>query len=104
MPDDWDEDVDGDWEPKTINNPEYKGPWRQKKIVNPAFKGHWQPTQLANDDHVVEIGEYPEHAYVGFELWTVNHGSIFDNVRCSFSDRTFALEKCHCVSPRLCSA
>ena len=25
MPDDWDEDMDGEWEPPMVDNPEYKG-------------------------------------------------------------------------------
>ena len=26
-PEDWDEDMDGEWEPPMIPNPEYKGQW-----------------------------------------------------------------------------
>ena len=80
MPDDWDVDIDGDWHPATINNPDYKGPWRQKKIPNPEYKGPWKPTQLLNEHYDEGVGVYIDNAYVGFELWTVNHGSIFDNI------------------------
>lgn len=29
-PDDWSDEDDGDWEPPTIPNPEYKGEWKAK--------------------------------------------------------------------------
>ena len=80
MPDDWVEEIDGEWHPATINNPEYKGPWKQKKIPNPEFTGHWKLRQQANDNYDPGVGVFKDNAFVGFELWTVNHGSIFDNV------------------------
>ena len=80
MPDDWDVDIDGDWHPATINNPDYKGPWKQKKVPNPEFKGRWSSKQLVNEHYDEGVGVYTDNAYVGFELWTVNKGSIFDNV------------------------
>jgi len=30
-PEDWDEDLDGEWEAPKISNPDYKGPWSPKK-------------------------------------------------------------------------
>lgn len=80
MPDDWDEEIDGEWEPPTVDNPEYKGKWKPAKIPNPGYKGPFVPKQLANQHYHDEIGIYHDNAYVGFELWTVNHGSIFDNI------------------------
>merc|ERR1712146_883776 len=50
-PDDWDED-DGEWEAPMIDNPNY-----DEKLVT-----------------------FPELTHVGFELWTVNNGTIFDNI------------------------
>merc|ERR1712054_368682 len=52
-PDDWDDEDDGEWEPPTIANPDY-----------------------APDTYA----KFASLNYVGFELWTVNSGSIFGNV------------------------
>lgn len=37
-PEDWDDEMDGEWEPPQIDNPEYKGEWKPKQIDNPAYK------------------------------------------------------------------
>merc|ERR1719240_294615 len=80
-PEDWDDEDDGEWEPPLIDNPEFKGEWKAKKIDNPAYKGEWNPKQIANKDYEegVQLAAY-ESAYVGFELWIVNNGTIFDNI------------------------
>merc|ERR1711991_601445 len=65
-PDDWDEEDDGEWEAPMIENPEYKGPWSPKRIKNPKY-----------DEELVT---FPVLEHVGFELWTVNNGTIFDNI------------------------
>merc|ERR1719473_2142687 len=54
-----------------IDNPEYKGEWVQKMIDNPEYVGEWSPKQIANYDDI---------AAIGFDLWVVNEGSVFDNV------------------------
>jgi len=43
-PEDWDESMDGSWEPPLINNPKCQdatgcGPWVAPLIDNPNFKG-----------------------------------------------------------------
>jgi len=63
-----------------MDNPEYKGEWVQRRIPNPDFKGAWVPEQIANPDYHATQGQYADNAYVGFELWTVNNGTIFDNI------------------------
>jgi calreticulin len=80
-PEDWDDEDDGEWEPPVIDNPEFKGEWIAPKITNPAYKGEWSPAQIANKDYEegVQLAAY-ESAYVGFELWIVNNGTIFDNI------------------------
>merc|ERR1712139_49233 len=50
-----------------IDNPEFKGEWSAKKIDNPDYK---EGVQLAAYDSM----------YVGYELWIVNNGTIFDNI------------------------
>merc|ERR1711871_969180 len=53
-PDDWDEESDGEWEAPQIDNPEFE------------------------DDADLYIQS--KMAYVGFELWQVKGGSLFDNI------------------------
>merc|ERR1712196_400137 len=79
-PDDWDEEDDGEWEVPMIENPEYKGPWSPKRIKNPAYKGVWKPKQIDNPKYDEELVTFPVLEHVGFELWTVNNGTIFDNI------------------------
>ena len=80
-PEDWDDEDDGEWEPPLIDNPDFKGEWSAKKIENPAYKGEWSPKQIANKDFEegVQLASFTSH-YVGYELWTVNNGTIFDNI------------------------
>merc|ERR1712078_874401 len=80
-PEDWDDEDDGEWEPPLIDNPEFKGEWVAPKVSNPDYKGEWNPKQIKNKDYEagVQLAAY-DSAYVGFELWVVNNGTIFDNI------------------------
>merc|ERR1719247_780593 len=55
-PEDWDDEMDGEWEPPMIDNPEYKA------------------------DDAKDIGKYAESCKIGFDLWQVKSGTIFDNM------------------------
>jgi len=81
-PHDWDDDADGEWEPPTIDNPEFKGEWKPKKIPNPAYKGKWVHPEIANPAYVEDnnVYRYPSFKYVGIDIWQVKSGSIFDNI------------------------
>jgi len=83
-PDDWDDEDDGEWEPPMMDNPDYKGEWKPKMIENPAYKGAWSHPTIPNPDY-----EYDESMYkvcsngcthVGFELWQVKTGTLFDDI------------------------
>jgi calreticulin len=80
-PEDWDDEDDGEWEPPLINNPEFKGEWVAPKITNPAYKGEWSPAQIKNPDYEegTQLAAYDSFG-VGYELWIVNNGTIFDNI------------------------
>merc|ERR1711935_482798 len=80
-PEDWDDEDDGEWEPPLIDNPDFKGEWFAKKIDNPAYKGEWKPAQIANKDFEegIQLAAY-DSFMVGYELWIVNNGTIFDNI------------------------
>jgi calreticulin len=65
-----------------VPNPEFKGEWRQKTVENPAYKGAWSAPMIPNPEYVADDALYLQKdlRYVGFELWQVKSGSIFDNV------------------------
>merc|ERR1712244_214355 len=46
----------------------YKGIWEAKKIANPEF---------VDDD---ALYRYDDFSFIGFDLWQVKGGTIFDNV------------------------
>nr|AAR29935.1 calreticulin [Amblyomma geayi] len=81
-PEDWDDDMDGEWEPPQINNPEYKGEWKPKQIDNPAYKGAWVHPEIDNPEYTADpkLYHHPEICTVGFDLWQVKSGTIFDNL------------------------
>merc|ERR1712056_83310 len=56
------------WIAKRISNPAYKGIWEAKKIANPEYE---------DDDSVYK---YSDFGFIGFDLWQVKAGTIFDNV------------------------
>jgi calnexin len=101
-PDDWDDDIHGEWEPPTISNPKcekaagcgeyepplvenprYQGKWRPSQIPNPAFKGEWKARQIPNPDYYEDpdpFSGFPDITGAGFELWMVNKDIGFGNV------------------------
>ncbi|QDZ21602.1 calreticulin [Chloropicon primus] len=84
LPEDWDEEEDGEWERPMMKNPEYKGEWTQKLMDNPEYKGKWEAPMIKNPDYVDGSGDelyrYTDLKYIGFELWQVKSGTIFDNI------------------------
>lgn len=81
-PEDWDDEMDGEWEPPQITNPAYKGEWKPKQIDNPSYKGPWVHPEIDNPEYVPDdkLYRYPEVCAIGFDLWQVKAGTIFDNV------------------------
>jgi len=81
-PEDWDEELDGEWERPTVANPDYKGEWTPKMIENPAYKGEWVHPMVPNPDYKDddELYVFEDNSYVGFEIWQVKAGTIFDNI------------------------
>jgi len=81
-PTDWDDELDGEWEPPMIDNPEYKGEWSPKMIPNPEYKGEWVHPVIANPDYTDDDNLYlfEDNKFVGFEIWQVKAGTIFDNI------------------------
>jgi len=81
-PEDWDDEMDGEWEAPMIDNPGFKGEWKPKQVDNPAYKGAWIHPEIDNPEYKAdsEIYRYPAICGVGFDLWQVKSGTIFDNV------------------------
>jgi len=83
-PEDWDDEMDGEWEPPMIDNPEYKGEWKPRQIDNPDYKGAWIHPEIDNPDYNPDdaegIAKYEENCKIGFDLWQVKSGTIFDNL------------------------
>jgi len=83
QPEDWDEEDDGEWEPPMISNPEYKGPWTHPMIDNPEYKGPWVHPMIPNPEYEFDESMYHRCnpcTHVGFELWQVKAGTIFDDI------------------------
>merc|ERR1712203_19835 len=81
-PDDWDDEEDGEWEAPTKDNPAYKGEWHVKRISNPEYKGVWAAKQIDNPEYEDDdaLYKYDDFGFIGFDLWQVKGGTIFDNV------------------------
>jgi len=81
-PTDWDDESDGAWEAPMIDNPDYKGAWKPRQIPNPSYKGKWIHPEVDNPDYFEDkdVYAFDNLGVVGFELWQVKAGSIFDNV------------------------
>merc|ERR1712050_806892 len=81
-PDDWDDEEDGEWEAPTKDNPAYKGEWYVKRISNPEYKGIWEAKKIDNPEYEDDdaLYKYDDFGFIGFDLWQVKGGTIFDNV------------------------
>merc|ERR1712100_136626 len=81
-PDDWDDEEDGECEAPMKDNAEYKGDWNAKRISNPAYKGFWEAKKIANPEYEDDdnLYKYADFGFLGFDLWQVKGGTIFDNV------------------------
>merc|ERR1711935_1213575 len=81
-PEDWDDEEDGEWEAPMKDNAAYKGDWNGKRISNPAYKGIWEAKKIANPEYVDDdkVYKFDVFGFIGFDLWQVKAGSIFDNV------------------------
>merc|ERR1711937_700629 len=81
-PDDWDDDEDGEWEAPMKDNAAYEGDWNVKRVSNPAYKGFWEAKKIDNPEYEDDntVYKYADFGFIGFDLWQVKGGTIFDNV------------------------
>jgi len=106
-PEDWDDEEDGDWvapsvpNPKCaevsgcgpwkkpmIPNPAYKGKWTAPLIDNPAYKGVWAPRKIPNPNYFEDKkpADFNKMGAIGFELWSMQNGFLFDNIYIGHSE------------------
>ena len=52
-------DIQGEWKPKQVDNPDYKGKWVHPEIDNPEYSA---------DD---QLYAYTDIGVIGFDLWQV---------------------------------
>eukprot|EP00415_Alexandrium_ostenfeldii_P001144 UN1144 len=64
------------------DNPAFKGEWMGKRISNPAYKGFWEAKKIANPEYEDDdaVYKFADFSFIGFDLWQVKGGAIFDNV------------------------
>merc|ERR550532_740297 len=77
-PDDWDEN-------ETIADPEDVKPedWEKpEQIPDPDYKGKWVHPEVANPEYEADdaLYKYDDFGAIGFDLWQVKSGTIFDNI------------------------
>merc|ERR1739848_476101 len=60
----------------------YKGDWYVKRISKPAYKGVWEAKKIANPEYEDDdfLYKYADFGFIGFDLWQVKGGTIFDNI------------------------
>ncbi|KAF3092697.1 hypothetical protein TWF569_009441 [Orbilia oligospora] len=114
-PEGWVDEEDGDWVPPTIPNPKcqeasgcgpwtkpmkanpaYKGPWVRPQKSNPAYKGVWEPRKIENPSYFEDKtpSNFEPIGAIGFELWTMSNGILFDNIYIGHSvEEAEALQK-----------
>merc|ERR1739844_16441 len=74
-----------DWvDSAKMDDPEYKGEWKPRQIDNPEYKGAWIHPEIDNPEYNAAdaegIAKYEENCKIGFDLWQVKSGTIFDNL------------------------
>jgi len=102
QPDDWDFEMDGEWEAPVVENPKCKavgcgkwtaplvdnpkckegcGLWTAPSIENPNFKGKWSPRKIPNPNFYEDLEPYRMTAIdtLALELWSISNNVVFDN-------------------------
>mmetsp|Transcript_7951 Transcript_7951/g.10433 ORF Transcript_7951/g.10433 Transcript_7951/m.10433 type:complete len:410 (-) Transcript_7951:266-1495(-) len=83
-PADWDDEDDGEWEAPMLDNPEFQGEWKPTMIDNPDYQGKWVHPMVPNPEYKYDETMYAVCkdgcTHVGFELWQVKTGTLFDDI------------------------
>lgn len=85
-PDDWDTEIDGEWEAPLIPNPicekmvgcglwkaplvanpKYRGKWRAPLIDNPNYQGKWAPKRIPNPNYFEDKNPFKMATIVSVE-------------------------------------
>ena len=72
-----------------------QGEWKPKKIKNPAYKGKWEHPEIDNPEYVADsnLYKYSDIGVLGFDLWQVKAGTIFDNVLVAVGEGSAAVDE-----------
>ena len=81
----WNDMEDGEWEPPLVLNPLWQGDWEPKMIKNPDYQGPWSPPLIDNPDYDADEAAFLYDQcnpcdYIGFDLWQVDSGTVFDDI------------------------
>lgn len=98
-PDLWLDEEDGVWEAPLIQNPECLhgcGKWEPPRVINPNYRGIWTPPQISNPNYkgvwtrpIIKNPKFGtdrerplfgDIGAIGFDLWTMTPGVLFDNL------------------------
>merc|ERR1712184_87498 len=76
------DEEDGEWEAPMKDNDAYKGDWYGNRVSNFAYKVIWEAKKIANPEYEDDdaVYKFDDFGFLGFDLWQVKAGTIFDNV------------------------
>ena len=89
QPDLWSVEIDGEWIPPLVPNPEWRGDWEQELVRNPEFQGKWEAPLISNPEFKGPSAEKRVrelHAickpctHFGIDIWQMNAGTVFDDI------------------------
>ena len=80
-PENWDDDMDGEWEAPQIVNPEYKGEWKAKMMENKDYKGEWVHPEIDNPEYKLDKEIYVKKVGgLAIDVWQVKSGTLYSHV------------------------
>jgi calreticulin len=84
-PEKWNAEEDGVWEPPLIPNPRWRAGSEPRMVRNPKYKGPWKAGLVRNPEYSEERAKslYQQCnpcEHIGFELWQVDAGTVFDDI------------------------
>lgn len=81
-PEEWDVELDGEWTPDEIVNPDYYGVWTCPRIPNPEYRGVYQPRMIPNPKYVVDNtpARFRPITALGINTWQIHANTSWDDI------------------------
>ena len=81
-PDHWEDEEDGEWQPRLVSNKEFRGDWKPRKIDNPNYQGVWEHPLIKNRKYkgYMFLYRFKDIHALGIDIWQVKAGTLFDNL------------------------